>query len=183
MRVRSLLYTAMLVATLPTVASAQLTGSVLRLEHRYPFIGTTYAGPFSATVGAGVEFTDIISAYSVDVSDVGLRVGSFLYRDAFASGAFNGFVLFDPDNSVTDFLSVQLLGTNIAGFDASRITFDDDNIWLNFESLPFAEDSYVEVVISSTVPEPSTLLLLLACLGVLGVATGAPKRSRSRYCG
>ena len=65
----------------------------------------------------------------------------------------------------------------MVGFDASRVTFDADNIWVNWQGLAFDENTIVSLDItgSAAVPEPGTLSLLV--LGLL--ATGLRRRARS----
>jgi len=60
--------------------------------------------------------------------------------------------------------------TNLAGFDASRVTFDTDNVYLNIQGLNVNSDSVVKVDISGAVPEPAAWTLMIAGFGLVGGA-------------
>lgn len=103
--------------------------------------------------------------------------GSFSKNDI-----FNGFRFFDWTEDTEDvdpFENVSIFSTNLVGFDESRLGFNEDNIWLNFEGLGFTTGTYVNLQIGgqsltsfsndvTPTPEPGTLLLMGS--GILGLA-------------
>lgn len=79
------------------------------------------------------------------------------------------------NGTIPDFTSVAInAATNMAGFDASRITFDANNIWVNWQGLPYDTNTIVSLDVNggSDVPEPSTMLLV----GLGAVAILASRR-------
>lgn len=123
-------------------------------------------GSDTAVAGAGVEFSNFLSdgVTSIDFSDTNIRFG-FLYNGgSFSTASFNGFETFDLNSTIPDFTSVSInAATNMAGLDASRISFDANHIWVNFQGLSFGTSTVVSLDINtaaSAVPEPSTLALL-----------------------
>lgn len=84
-------------------------------------------------------------------------------------------------NSIAPFTSVTIDPiTNMIGLDASRISFDADNIFVNWQSLGFSTETIVRLNLGGgtvPVPEPATVLLLPSGL----LAAGAfARKSRSR---
>lgn len=154
--------------------AATLLGETVRVTHEYPSQGFIFSGggPFDVVVGAGVEVPNVISFYSVDLSD-GNAFLNFTQIGAggtFTAAAFNGVHLFDLNGTIPTFLSVTINpATNVAGFDASHISFDANNIYANFQNLFVNSSSRVSLDITA-VPEPGTLEsigLALACLALL----------------
>ena len=95
--------------------------------------------------------------------------------------AFNGFKITDTFASIPGFTAVLINpATNLAGFNASMITFDGDNIQVNWQGLSFTTATIVslDVVAGPVVPEPGSLSLLAA--GLIGLAVA---RSRMREAG
>ena len=89
-------------------------------------------------VGAAVEVPSVVAFYSVDLSDANAylnftQVGT---DGIFTSAAFNGVHLFDVNGTISTFLSVTVNpATNVVGFNASRISFDANNIYANLQNL------------------------------------------------
>ena len=95
----------------------------------------------------------------------------FNLSSTWGTGAFSGFQIFDVNGTIPAFSSVVINGaTNMAGFDASRITFDADNIWVNWQGLDFNTGTIVSLDVNgvSETPEPTTMLPVgMAAVGIL----------------
>lgn len=167
-----------------SLAQAGFIGKTVTGEHLFPDLSTPFE-TYSAAVGAGTEFAFInmdgdntTDDYTVDVADTSLTI-AMLFASTWNSTTFNGFHLADTTANVAAITGVTLGVSAWTGFDASRITFDANNIWVNFQSLDFAAGDSVSLNVvfgdtvtpppggGGTVPEPATLALL--GLGLLGL--------------
>ena len=127
---------------------------------------------YNSLVGAEVEFSMVevqsdVYAYDVDVSDTNLLL-TFAQKTGFSAGFFNGFHLLDSNGTIDAILGVSIVSNGWAGFDASRINFDDNNIWINMQNLSFEVGDSLSLDVSfgtvqpppNPAPEPATLALL-----------------------
>jgi len=172
MRLRALAVLAVGAALSISANATILFGQTVRVTHDAPSIGTPISGPFDAVVGPGLEVPSILGFYSADLSDTNIFLDFTQFPSAsaaFSGAAFNGFHLFDLNSTIPTFLSATINSTNVAGLDASRVTFDANNIYINFQGLTVTPSSRVSVDITA-VPEPRTLGsigLVLAALALL----------------
>ena len=159
----------------PSVEASLLEGKQIRWEWLYPN-NSTVLETQDLIIGPGIEKPD--TPYSgvlflLDLSDesISFTVGaSYL---GFGDTEYNGFHFFDFSNTIDPFYSVSInSATNLAGFSASRISFDADNIDISFTGLPVTTESLVLLDIA-TIPEPATLLLL----GLGGLVLRGRKRT------
>ena len=149
-----------ILAWAPTAGAVPiLDGAPVRVELYFLDLGSLH-GTADVLVGPGVEVNNLIGrSEDIDLSDTNIFFTND-FNGSNVGGAFNGYRLFDYTNSIAPFLSVTINPvTNMAGFDASRITFDGDNIYVNFQGLSFTTETVVSLDIN-TVPEPATLSLM-----------------------
>jgi len=171
-------------AAIPAHATL-LDGQTVRVTYEYPVIGTVFSGAsYDVLVGPGVEIaafpTPGDNVTSVDLSDTNILVG-YNSNATFLPASFNGFHVFDAFGTIPAFTSVSINpASTLVGFDVSRITFDADNIWVNWQNLPFNTETVLSLDLTAeagAVPEPSTLMLI--GLGIPGLVRAARRRSRS----
>ena len=167
--------------------AALLDGKQIQLDYLYPDTSSVYNGnSYLVTVGPGVEIPGILSGdqigASVDLSDTNIFIKFLRGEGSFTSSAFNGPHIYDSQGVIDPFTSVTINSvTDLPGFDFSRISFDADNIYINFSGLPL--DASTNPVVSidlngapsnGAVPEPATMLLF----GIGGIATAFVRRRR-----
>ena len=162
------------------LAQAGLLGKTLGVEPNFPTTGSLCCGgPFNVVVGAGVELPPgFAPAYNpnayVDASDLQIEYGQ-TSGTGYIGAAFNGMHYFDALNAINAIIGVSIDGaTNLVGFNASRLTFDANNVFINMQGLSANEAHRVVINLrfdgDQAVPEPAPLALLgvgLAALALL----------------
>lgn len=149
-----------------------LEGKSLGLQHYFPDLSSPYNGGADGNyvVGPAVEVPHFDDGISLDISDTSLRF-QFLMTNKFTPAEFNGMKISDVYDEIDAFTSVSInVLSNFVGFDASRITFDDNNIYLNFQNLVIFSTTVLSLDLNtaSQVPEPGSIALLAS--GLLGSA-------------
>ena len=152
----------------------------------YPDQDTTFWESTALTVSDAVELPDIAGQGVLDlnISDSSPELAFDFINEStntFTATAFNGFFISDVSNSIADFIGVNIDGTNLAGFDADRIFFNADTIYLNFTGIEFSSNAYIDFDIefasTTSVPEPGTMLLF--GLGLVGLVSVKSKKKFS----
>jgi hypothetical protein len=166
------------VAAAPASA-ALMQGQTLKVEYLYPDLNTQFAGPLDIT-GGGAGVTMFIG------SDMTVTLGDdtiYTSEDDFVGGfynpaQFNGLHIWDANNVVAPFTSVSLLHNDYLGFNMSRVSFDADNIFIDFTGLNFTvSPSVLSLQVNGGgAPEPAAWALMISGFGL----TGATLRRRRR---
>jgi PEP-CTERM motif-containing protein len=176
MKIASLLVLVVILASPIVAFGALLDGKTVEYQYFYPNNTTPYLGADNGNkvVGAGIEVTNIAdNDGTLDISDTNLLV-RYTGTSSWTSTSFNGFRIRDVFGTIAPFTGVTVNpATTMVGFGASRVTFDADQIWVNWNGLDFNPNTIVSLDIQS-VPEPSTALL--AALGLF--AFGGRRRAR-----
>lgn len=147
-------------------AEAQFLGSTMTLFYDFPALGSHFDTRVFV-VGAGVEAPDFPTGdprTNIDISNTNIFV-TYNSSASWTSTSFNGFVLFDSSSTVPDITGVSInAATNMSGFDASRVSFDANNIYVNWQGLPFDTSTIVSLDVTfrspDIVPEPGPLALM-----------------------
>lgn len=151
-----------------------LESKTISYEYLFPTtdMSNNWYGAGSYVVGAGVE-TGAGDTFSTDFSD------SNVLMDFNSSGqwcgcdfeTFNGVHFYDALDNIDDFTLVSLNAlTNMVGLTQANISFDANNIWIDWQDLYFDVNTLVSIDLQSAVvdvPEPSSLLMILSGLFAL----------------
>ena len=149
-------------------SAALLDGQTIQLTYVFPDSSTNFEGPFDYTVGTSPDrvFFGLVSA---NVSDTNITA-SMDFSGSFNNTSFNGIRLHDFYGTVASFTSAFVnVSSNVAGFDNSRVTFDADNVYLNFRGLNVSGHNVFSVDINGgAVPEPATWAMMIIGFGAAG---------------
>lgn len=165
----------------PGRADAGFLGKTLSYEYLFPNTSTVFTSSTFVVTG-GVERTSLNQTgnggsdfATFDVSDNSITVDFYNPTSGFNSWSnadFNGFHVADTTNNVIPITGVTVNpATNMVGFTASNVSFDANNIFVNWQSLRFNSDTLVRLDVtfaggsSIGTPLPPTLLA-----GFLGMA-------------
>ena len=169
------------------VAQAGFIGRELSAEYFYPNLSTSYGPALEAppvfAVGSGVETivnVEGVTTISVDLTDTSILFdfSTVLNSPTWLSTSFNGLVFNLTSGAPLDFSSVSIdPSSNYAGFDASRVSFSDSQVTVNWQGLSYNSDTILLIhfePVAAQVPEPATMSLL--GLGLLGVVAMRSRR-------
>ncbi|MGB0767328.1 MAG: hypothetical protein ACPGYV_06425, partial [Phycisphaeraceae bacterium] len=140
------------------------TGDTVEIAYLFPDASTVYApsptNPAQVTVGSSIELTQWpISDRLIDVdfSDGQVTFDS-TYNGGYAgdpNNFFNGYRIADATDSLDPLTGVSIVSSNLAGFDASRISFNDDNVYFNFAGLATTTSTQLTFAFSTAFNSPT----------------------------
>lgn len=155
-----------------TQAFADLNGATVTVNYLFPTIGTIDQTLGTGTVtGAGFTVNSFGEHdYTTFPTDITLTnvAGTDVF---FLTASFNGYQLI-VDSGGTSITGVTIAVNNVPGFNASLITFDTTDVWVNMQGLTTSPGLAWQLDLQfGTVPEPGTLALMgTGLLGIIGVA-------------
>jgi hypothetical protein len=177
---------ALLAAAAATPALAgPLDGASVHSQYLFPSTGDLYEDYGNTTVTGVTQLTDHLGGVpGIRLLASGSNLTASFADDAYGAtfwnpSDFNGFVVFDDTNTAGAITSVTINGaTNMVGFDASRISFDADHIYVNWQGLSFDNSTVVSLDLngSGAVPEPASWALMLGGFGAIGGVMRSRKR-------
>jgi hypothetical protein len=138
---------------------ADLAGDTIRTWELYPDLSTIYGGPIDVVdPGSILAFPGFAPIVNIAFNDANITIT--MVRDATAfTSSFSGFRFFDV--SEAGFGSVALdSASDVPGIDASRVSFDAHDIYVNFSAITYSTGQEVSLDIAP-VPEPRSFFLLL----------------------
>ena len=160
---------------LPSAQASLLDGKTVSFTYLFPDASSVYGSGANGNyvVGAGVEIPNGVCCGfegAVDISDSNIRV-DFHASSTYSGAAFNGFRVTDLFNTIDDFTTANVNAiTDMAGFGAGNVTFDANNIYVNWQGLSFDSGRVVSIDLAGAhVPEPAALSLLALSLLGLGL--------------
>jgi hypothetical protein len=145
-------------------AHAGLVGDTVTVNYDFPNVGTVFfPGGTQVIAPGGTTFPLAGGLLPVTVSDTTIVI-TFVNGITFSndpSKSFDGLVIND---ALPDITSATLASTNIPGFTTADVTFDSNNIEVNFPisfaSLDPGATITLDIGTAAVVPEPDELALL-----------------------
>ena len=155
-------------------ASAATAGIFDGQTVQYQYLLFTPTNPFddgaagNYVVGPGPEISTF--AYNLDIGGDGFTV-QFTISDHWTTVPFNGFRLTDVNGTIPAFTSFTMganTGLLTETYGNPVLTFDADNLYVNWRSIGFQPGITEFQVGVNAVPEPENYAMLLAGMTLLG---------------
>lgn len=178
---RRLMIAGVLAFAVAAKADAQLNGAMFHLQYEFPSMGSSIHDGGYKVIGPGAEWSVIHGNFTVDMDDTGFSLFWIGCGPgcSYTATSFNGIRLQDSFNMVGDFTAVTFTG-GTQNVTQSMVTFDQNNIWLNFSGMAINENATARFEIfdaaPGVVPEPATVTLMAS--GLLVIAGVAARRRR-----
>lgn len=184
-RMRNAFLLAALTVFLTSPAQADFIGRTMSATYFFPDAATPYAfasfAPGTFVVGAGQETVgDVegVTTLTVDFDGASLSIllDTVLTNPTWNATAFNGIIFGLLSPGALDILSATVdASTTMAGFDATRVTFTDSSIGIDWNGLSYVDGTVVRISFAfapQSVPEPGVAWLL-----AIGFAASAARRT------
>jgi hypothetical protein len=148
-------------------AHAQLSQGTLGFNYLYPDAGSVY---YSSSFSTSTPETGFNYYFTTSATDHTITTDHFAFASYWNFASFNGFEVYDLNGTIDPFTSVTIDPiSNMAGLDASRISFDADHIWVNWNGLSFDPSTVVRLDVNGgAVPEPASWAMMLGGFGLVG---------------
>jgi hypothetical protein len=141
-------------------------------------LGIEFGGPFiaqdSTTFTAGTLSSGPAGIGSIDATNSSITLNGLNIGFSTNCCTFNGYRIFDTNNTIDDFLNVTVdAALTTASFSSAQLSFNANEIWLNWIGAPTGA-AFGNIVLdittaASDVPEPASLGLLGLGLAALAL--------------
>jgi hypothetical protein len=153
-------------------ANAGLIGQPVTVDYIFPDQSSVFQVLGSGTVTAGGFTANSAGQFNLTITDTQITLQNvFGSQVNFTPAAFNGFELIETGGSPVTITGFTVNGgSNVSGFDASRVSFDATHVFVNMQDLLALDQQKVVLDLqfpaTSGVPEP-------LCAGMVGFGLAA----------
>ena len=158
-------------------AHAQLSQGTIGFNYLFPDAGNVFYSSTFTTASPETGF----GYFTTSATDHTITNSNFFQSNSWTGADFNGYEIYDFDGTMDAFTSVTLASSNMAGLDSSRISFDANHIWVNWQGLSFNTDTVVRLNVNGSVPEPASWAMMLGGFGLVGGAMRSRRKANIRF--
>jgi hypothetical protein len=140
----------LIILSFNNVSLAGFKGNSIRLTVESPRI---IDGPHEAIVDESIEF-ELQKENNVVEVDIDISENTIYFdysrssSNLFASGTFNGYIFSDINNSLPNIENVEIIDSETTlGINEDRITFNENQIFINVASLPVNKQSRIKITV------------------------------------